>query len=69
MNQNPEQRHTYIAIAFALIFVIILCVVSFVIARPFLAPLFWGVILAIATWPAFAWCRRRLGGRNASRRR
>ena len=35
-----------------------------VIARPFLAPLLWGVILAIATWPAFAWCRQHLGGRN-----
>ena len=64
MDRNPEQRDAYIAIAFALIFVIILCTASFVIARPFLAPLLWGVILAIATWPAFAWCRQRLGGRN-----
>ena len=64
MDRNPEQRDAYIAIAFALIFVIILCAASFVIARPFLAPLLWGVILAIATWPAFAWCRQRLGGRN-----
>jgi predicted PurR-regulated permease PerM len=64
MDRNLERRDTYVAIAFALIFVIILCVVSFVIARPFLAPLLWGVILAIATWPAFAWCRQRLGGRN-----
>lgn len=62
---NLERRDSYIAIAFALIFVIILCVVSFVIARPFLAPLLWGVILAIATWPAFNWIRQRLGGRNA----
>ena len=65
MDRNLERRDAYVAIAFALIFVIILCVVSFVIARPFLAPLLWGVILAIATWPAFAWCRRHLGGRNA----
>ena len=64
MDQNPQQRNSYLVIAFALIFVIILCVASFVIARPFLAPLLWGVILAIATWPAFAWCRQRLGGRN-----
>jgi predicted PurR-regulated permease PerM len=64
MDRNPEQRDAYIAIVFALIFVIILCTASFVIARPFLAPLLWGVILAIATWPAFAWCRQRLGGRN-----
>jgi predicted PurR-regulated permease PerM len=26
--------------------------------------LLWGVILAIATWPAFAWCRQHLRGRN-----
>ena len=64
MERKPNQRDAYIAIAFAVIFVIILCGVSFVIARPFLAPLLWGVILAIATWPAFAWCRRRLGERN-----
>ena len=64
MDRNPNQRNAYIAIAFALIFVIILCAASFVIVRPFLAPLLWGVILAIATWPAFTWCRHRLGGRN-----
>ncbi|MGE5769560.1 MAG: AI-2E family transporter [Betaproteobacteria bacterium] len=65
MDRNPKQRDAYIAIAFALIFVIILCAASFVIVRPFLAPLlWWGVILAIATWPAFRWCRHRLGGRN-----
>ena len=64
MDRNPKQRNAYIAIAFALIFVIILCAASFVIVRPFLAPLLWGVILAIATWPAFTWCRYRLGGRN-----
>ena len=64
MDRNPEQRDAYIAITFALIFVIILCTASFVIARPFLAPLLWGVILAIATWPAFAWCRQHFGGRS-----
>jgi predicted PurR-regulated permease PerM len=34
------------------------------IVRPFLAPLLWGLILAIATWPAFTWCRELLGGRG-----
>ena len=64
MNQDPGQRNAYVAIAIALIFIIVLCVAAFVVVRPFLAPLLWGVILAIATWPAFAWCRRRLGGRS-----
>jgi predicted PurR-regulated permease PerM len=64
MEINTERRASYIAIAFALIFVIILCVLSFVIARPFLAPLLWGVILAIATWPVFIWLRQSVGGRS-----
>ena len=64
MNRDPEQRNAYVAITLALIFIIVLCVASFVVVRPFLAPLLWGVILAIATWPVFAWCRRRLGGRS-----
>jgi predicted PurR-regulated permease PerM len=64
MTQKREQGQTSIAVAFALIFVIVLCAASFAIMRPFLAPLLWGVILAIATWPAFSWCRQHLGGRN-----
>jgi predicted PurR-regulated permease PerM len=64
MDRTPERRDVYVAIALALAFVIILCVASFVVARPFLAPLLWGVILAIATWPVFNWCRRHLGGRH-----
>jgi predicted PurR-regulated permease PerM len=64
MDRSPEPRTTYIAVAFALIFIVILCVASFVIARPFLAPLLWGVILVIATWPAFNWFRSHLGGRS-----
>jgi AI-2E family transporter len=64
MDQNPEARNTYLVIAFALTLVTILCTASFVIVRPFLAPLLWGLILAIATWPAFTWWREFLGGRN-----
>jgi predicted PurR-regulated permease PerM len=64
MAQTPEQRTAYIATAFALIFILLLCAISFVIVRPFLAALLWGVILAIATWPAFAWIRKHLGGRS-----
>ena len=45
MDRNPKQRDAYIAIAFALIFVIILCAASFVIVRPFLAPL-----LGVSSW-------------------
>jgi predicted PurR-regulated permease PerM len=58
------RRDTYIATTLAILVLVGLFVLAFVIARPFLAPLLWGVILAIATWPIFAWCRRKLGGRR-----
>ena len=64
MNQTQTPRNSYIAVAVSVIVVLILCSISFVIARPFLAPLLWGLILVIATWSAFTYCRRRLGGRN-----
>ena len=64
MGPIREERDAYIAAAFALLFILILCAASFLIVRPFLAALLWGVILTIATWPIFAWFRRRLGGRN-----
>jgi predicted PurR-regulated permease PerM len=35
------------------------------IARPFLVPLVWGVIIAVATYPAYRGLEARLGGRRA----
>jgi predicted PurR-regulated permease PerM len=64
MGPMREERDGYIAAAFALLFILIICAASFVIVRPFLAALLWGVILAIATWPVFSWFRRRLGGHD-----
>jgi predicted PurR-regulated permease PerM len=64
MGPIREDRNATIAAAFGLLFILILCLASFVIVRPFLAALLWGLILAIATWPVFAWCRRRVGGHN-----
>ncbi len=64
MDRSPEQRSAAVTAAVALVLVAILCTASFVIVRPFLAALLWGVILAIATWPAFSWFRGRLGGRG-----
>ena len=64
MGPISEERGAFLAAAIALLFILILCLASFVIVRPFLAALLWGVILAIATWPVFSWFRRRLGGRN-----
>lgn len=64
MDPTQSPRTSYIAIALAVIVVLILCSIAFIVARPFLAPLLWGLILAVATWSGFTWFRRRLGGRN-----
>jgi predicted PurR-regulated permease PerM len=64
METDARQRNAYIATAIGLILFMLLCVTAFVIARPFIAPLAWGIILAIATWPVFTWCKDRLGGRR-----
>ncbi|TVR96206.1 MAG: AI-2E family transporter [Rhodospirillales bacterium] len=53
-----------IAGSLALLFIVMLSVASFIIMMPFLAPLLWGVILAIAMWPAFSRLRRLLGNRR-----
>ena len=36
----------------------------FWLARPFIAPLLWGMIIAIAVHPPYLWLRERLGGRS-----
>jgi predicted PurR-regulated permease PerM len=36
----------------------------FDIARPFLVPIVWGVIIAVAVYPAYRWLEARLGGRR-----
>ncbi len=41
-----------------------LAVWCFDIARPFLIPFLWGVIIAVAVYPAYAWLEARLGGRR-----
>lgn len=41
-----------------------LAVWCFEIARPFLAPFIWGVIIAVATYPAYSMLEDRLGGRR-----
>jgi len=42
----------------------ILLVWCFSIAEPFLVPIVWGVIVAVATYPAYRWLESRLGGRR-----
>lgn len=44
--------------------VMLLLVWCFNILRPFITPVVWGVILAVAVFPAFRWLTTRLGGRS-----
>ncbi len=37
---------------------------SFLIFAPFLRPVIWGILIAIATYPVFRWLRTKLGERN-----
>lgn len=34
------------------------------ILLPFVGALLWGIVLSVASWPAYAWLARRLGGRR-----
>jgi len=36
----------------------------FQIVRPFVIPVFWGMIIAVATYPGYSWVEAKLGGRN-----
>ncbi len=42
----------------------VLVVGVFMVIAPFLSAIVWAAVLAAATWPIFAWLRRRLGGRS-----
>ena len=39
-----------------------LVVMCFRIVEPFLVPIAWGIILAVAVWPGYEWLLQRLGG-------
>jgi predicted PurR-regulated permease PerM len=44
--------------------VLLLLISCFTIIRPFITPVVWGIILAIAVYPAYQWVIGRLGGRD-----
>ena len=43
---------------------VLLATWCFQIMRPFLIPIVWGGIIAVALYPAYLWLSRRLGGRQ-----
>lgn len=67
MQPSPQDltlARTVIEAALRAGLVIGLVVWCFVLARPFLVPVLWGVIVAIAAYPGFLKIRARLGGRD-----
>ncbi|MCP5365129.1 MAG: AI-2E family transporter [Hyphomicrobiales bacterium] len=44
--------------------VLLLLAWCFEIVRPFIGPVFWGIIIAVAAYPGFIWLRSVLGGRD-----
>ncbi len=56
------ERALQAAIRIAL--VLLLVAWCFTIVRPFVVPVVWGIIIAVATYPAFVWLQARLGGRR-----
>lgn len=60
-----QQRSDQVTFAVGIVILFLLLIAAFLIVRPFLSALMWGIILAIGTWPLFARVRRALGGRGA----
>ncbi len=50
---------------FAAAAVSFLAIGCFLVLRPFLSALMWAVIVCYASWPAYRWLERRLGGRRS----
>lgn len=59
---SPTQRALEIAIHLGLVFLLVAW--CFQIVRPFIVPVVWGVIIAVATYPGYHWLLGALGQRN-----
>ena len=56
------QRAVEAAIRIGLVF--LLAAWCFLIVEPFIIPILWGMIIAIASYPIYQWMQAKLGGRN-----
>jgi predicted PurR-regulated permease PerM len=56
------QRAVEAAIRIGLVF--LLAAWCFLIVEPFIIPIIWGMIIAIASYPLYAWMQDKLGGRG-----
>ena len=64
MTVIPRGRSEQIALAIGLALLVILIAAAYLVVRPFLSSLLWGMILAIGTWPLYQRLRDGLGGRR-----
>jgi len=65
MNEETARRTaTAVEAAIRIALVALLVVWCFMILEPFLIPVLWGMIVAIAVYPAYAWLQRTLGNRR-----
>jgi predicted PurR-regulated permease PerM len=56
------QRAVEAAIRIGLVF--LLAAWCFLIVEPFIIPILWGIIIAVASYPLYGWMRNKLGGRG-----
>ena len=56
------QRAVEAAIRIGLVF--LLAAWCFLIVEPFIIPILWGIIIAVASYPLYGWMRDKLGGRG-----
>lgn len=61
-SNNFSENAIDAAIKIALLFLLV--VWCFNIVKPFVLPVLWGIILAVALSPLFGWVKKLLGGRN-----
>lgn len=62
MSRWPIQQAVEAAIRIGLVF--LLAAWCFLIVEPFIIPILWGMIIAIASYPFYRWLRDKLGGRG-----
>jgi len=61
---NTDFTQNTIEAAIRLGLLMLLAAWCFMIVRPFIAPVMWGVIIAVATYPLFVKLKNAMGGRN-----
>jgi len=64
MNKNEEYYNRSINTSIRIGFIVLLLILSFLIVKPFLMPVLWGLIIAVAIYPQHLKLTKILGGRK-----